>query len=327
MNIRNLLPFLLLAGFPQSVSAQFILDWDKIVHWVGEGENRAAIAVQFNDGLAQETYVWGYRWSGNREINSRDMLAAIAAQCGTIEVLEQRTSNAENGYTLGGIGFSTAGDICGNLGFDFDAARNDGRITFNYYATAPDGITIIGPGDDTPRLYRHAINEAAAGSHIIQHPVDVTAYGTACRDYDHWQVGDISPSRHWNSGWNDGNWIAWIGGVDSSTLNYSGMCYATRAIKPDEVVVWNFNRHDCYPSHKDIIDGYTGASRPVRPLNYSHSCAGAYAPETTISDNSSASERIYTLSGRAVSYPLSAGFYITVDKSGNARKIRISAPQ
>ena len=38
--------------------------FDDILYWIGTGANRAAFVIDWNDGKAAESLVWGYRWDG-----------------------------------------------------------------------------------------------------------------------------------------------------------------------------------------------------------------------------------------------------------------------
>ena len=49
---------------------------DNIEYWVGAGANRAALVLQWNDGLTPVSVAWGYRWDGTA--TGVDMLRAIA---------------------------------------------------------------------------------------------------------------------------------------------------------------------------------------------------------------------------------------------------------
>ncbi len=50
--------------------------FDNIQYWVGTGQNRAALVLQWNDGLNPVSLAWGYRWDG--AATGIDMLRAIA---------------------------------------------------------------------------------------------------------------------------------------------------------------------------------------------------------------------------------------------------------
>ena len=78
------------------------VDFNKIVHWAGTGENRAALVIQFNDGKEDVAYVWGYRWNGTA--SGEDMLREVAACSSSLSALVQYTGSM--GSTLDGTGLS-----------------------------------------------------------------------------------------------------------------------------------------------------------------------------------------------------------------------------
>lgn len=53
----------------------FVIDWNKIVHWAGSGNNKAALVVQFADNGPEEAYVWGYRWNDGQTPSGEDMFS------------------------------------------------------------------------------------------------------------------------------------------------------------------------------------------------------------------------------------------------------------
>jgi hypothetical protein len=60
-----------------SLSAQAAFTFDDVRFWVGDGENRAALVIDWNDGISPESLAWGYRWDGSA--TGADMLEAIDA--------------------------------------------------------------------------------------------------------------------------------------------------------------------------------------------------------------------------------------------------------
>lgn len=42
--------------------------FDDIQFWVGEGENKAALVLQWNAEGETNALVWGYRWDGNATV-------------------------------------------------------------------------------------------------------------------------------------------------------------------------------------------------------------------------------------------------------------------
>ena len=267
MKIRTIQILTVLLGIAFQGNSSTRLEWDRIANWTGEGENAAAIGIQFNDGTADRIYVYGYRWSGDAAPSCREIMRAICRGNNSLCMLEQRTSRADNGYHLGGIGFGAGNMALRSLYFDFGAALRDSKVGFNYYATDQSG-NLIGPGDAMTQMCVDAIADALAMSHVVNHPVDASIYGAASFDYDHWKVDGIDADLHWNAGWNIGNWVMWTGNDEVTMMDYAGMGYGSHLVEPGEFIVWNFNRHDSYPSDRDPVDGYSGASRPARPLSY-----------------------------------------------------------
>ena len=38
--------------------------FDEITFWAGSGEKRAALVIQWNDGVSPSSIRWGFRWNG-----------------------------------------------------------------------------------------------------------------------------------------------------------------------------------------------------------------------------------------------------------------------
>jgi hypothetical protein len=53
-----------------------VQSFENIQYWVGSGPHRAALVLQWNDGLEPVSVAWGYRWDG--QATGMDMLRAIA---------------------------------------------------------------------------------------------------------------------------------------------------------------------------------------------------------------------------------------------------------
>ena len=81
--------------------------FDDIQNWTGEGENQAAVVIQFNTGKESETnaLVFGYRWNGTA--TGTDMIVAIAKEDPRFYVL---ANNGSYGYSIGGIGWDADED-------------------------------------------------------------------------------------------------------------------------------------------------------------------------------------------------------------------------
>lgn len=66
---------LLMAG-DWGAKGQVVQSFDDIQFWTGDGSNRSALVLQWNDGGTPASLAWGYRWSGNA--TGIDMLRAVA---------------------------------------------------------------------------------------------------------------------------------------------------------------------------------------------------------------------------------------------------------
>lgn len=306
MKIKAISILTAILGITYLGHASMCLEWDRIANWTGQGENAAAIGIQFNDGIADCIYVYGYRWDGDLAPTCREVMNAVCTNNNSLCLLEQRTSRAETGYHLGGIGFGAGNSALHSLRFDFEGALNDALIGFNYFALDPAG-NLIGPGDAMTGMCGDAISEALDGSHVVRHPVDAATYGVASYDYDHWIVDGITSHLHWNAGWNIGNWVMWTGTNEISLMTYAGMGYASHRVKPGEFIVWNFNRHDNYPTDRDQVDGYSGATRPARILSY---VPAEKTTEIREKERDIHEYTIYTLDGHKVGRISTPGLYV-----------------
>ncbi|MDR1877591.1 MAG: DUF5074 domain-containing protein [Flavobacteriaceae bacterium] len=83
-------------------AADETFSFDDIEYWVGEGSNKAALVVQWNDGKTQDALVWGYKWDG--DAYGIDMINAIAKADPRFYILEYYTG-AGLGSAIGGFGF------------------------------------------------------------------------------------------------------------------------------------------------------------------------------------------------------------------------------
>lgn len=71
--MRTYLSFLslCLAGTASAVNL------DDVVRWAGSGSQRMGLVIDFNDGKASRSYLWGYRWNGTA--TGEDALRAVVA--------------------------------------------------------------------------------------------------------------------------------------------------------------------------------------------------------------------------------------------------------
>ena len=102
--------------------------FNNIEFWVGEGENRAALIVDWYDD-GETAMVWGFRWNG--EATGLDMIKAIAKADPRFLLLTQLTNL---GNTIAGLGYSSSQqDI--NITYDLEGVKKDPKINFKFGAT------------------------------------------------------------------------------------------------------------------------------------------------------------------------------------------------
>lgn len=310
---KRLLQALLISGaavLPAMVCAE-ALDFARIVHWTGEGENEAALVVQFAEPAATDpgAIVWGYRWPAGEDRTSEEMIRDIARDSRDLVIMVQYTGGM--GHTLDGIGYSP--DIEATLEgiwFDYDAAVDDGNVSFGYiYPNTGMGQTSA-PGGEAINLSYGAI-AAAASSHVIEHPLDQKKYGYPAYDYDYWKLdrsriarSAVAERSYWQSGWYRGYWSFWTGvrGDDMADLGYSGMGMSGVKIHDGQISGWKYqplSGNPIVPGEEP--DGTTGASTRWGKIAYEHvylasgcrDVAGDGGEEPGVAD-------VYTLDGTKV---------------------------
>ncbi len=115
---------------------------DDILFWVGEGANRAGIAIDWDgDRATDEALAWGFRWDG--AATGEDMLrAGIAADA---RLFAKLGDNGPLGVAVRGLGYDANGD--GAFALDDGTQFDSGGVA----ASGPaDGAAAVDPGD----LYR-----------------------------------------------------------------------------------------------------------------------------------------------------------------------------
>ncbi|MDO4714946.1 MAG: DUF5074 domain-containing protein [Bacteroidales bacterium] len=83
------------------------LAFPRVACWVGSGPDSAALVLAWNDGLATDTLVWGYRFDATQQPSGADMLEAIVK---ADPRLYARVSLSAFGLYLEGLGYDRNGD-------------------------------------------------------------------------------------------------------------------------------------------------------------------------------------------------------------------------
>lgn len=123
---EKLTPPLLAGGAP--------FTFDDIQNWTGEGENQAAVVIQFNTGKDNETtaMVFGYRWDGEK--TGADMILAIAECDPRFYIL---ANYGGYGYSIGGMGWDADEDgdnylVNNNVRYDLVNGKYECSSEYDY---------------------------------------------------------------------------------------------------------------------------------------------------------------------------------------------------
>jgi hypothetical protein len=95
-----------LTAFTALASGASAFTFSDIQFWAGEGENRAALVIDWNDGIEPQSLAWGYRWDG--PATGEDMVLSVMQA-------DQRL--------FGKVAQTSFGDVLNGIGYDLD---NDG---------------------------------------------------------------------------------------------------------------------------------------------------------------------------------------------------------
>ncbi len=174
-----------LSVMPKTESNDF--SFDDITFWVGEGENEAALVLQWNDDREQGALVWGYRFDGSA--TGFDMLKAIASSDPRLYIAG---SNSAFGYTVNGIGYDLDNDG------DIALMNGDSRVeVVDGFADTPSSDLTAADADDlwlcgfsTEGYWAYYVDDAgnippsgystsgASGRKLADGSVDGWIYGT-----------------------------------------------------------------------------------------------------------------------------------------------------
>ncbi len=241
--MKHILCFILIlltTVFPFRAEYLDWVDWSKIQHWAGdpEGEKRCALVIDFQDGLSNQAYVWGYRWNGTA--TGEDLVRAVASQSSILTAMIQYTGTM--GSTLNALGISADREELDYISYDFTAASVASEISFGFFNP---NITMgqeSAPGYEVESLCYDAIN-AAKESGIIEHPLNAFVYGYAAYDYDYWQLDETIENTYdhrWKSGWYEGYWSYWHGPNDYDYLGYSGLGMSSTILVDGGIQAWKY---------------------------------------------------------------------------------------
>jgi hypothetical protein len=107
--------------------------FEDIKYWVGEGNNKAMLVIQWNDKKSPAALVWGYRWNGTKY--GYDMIDDIAKA--DERFFHLRFGAGYLGYAIAGIGFDISGDAKisngGSCQSPVDGSVDADKYDFDYW--------------------------------------------------------------------------------------------------------------------------------------------------------------------------------------------------
>ena len=216
---------------PGALTSDVSFTFDDIEFWVGEGENEAAIVIEWHDDYEPDAMVWGYRWNG--EATGLDMIEAVAKADPRLIVLTQYTGWMGN--TIGGIGY---GNKPLDIVYDYEKAVDEYRNAFCFFEPIENpllGQTSV--PENAEEDVRKAIEEGLKTG-VIYHPLNAEVYGYPSYDYDSWTCDN---GIHWSAGWYDGYWSYFTREKSTAEFGYSGLGASSRKLKNGSWDAWSWN--------------------------------------------------------------------------------------
>jgi hypothetical protein len=129
--MRHLLSMMMILSFGAFIQAGSVDSFDDITYWVGSGQNRAALAIDWDgDNPDDHSLVWGFRWDG--AATSEDMLRKVV-------LADPRLFAKISGPTSFGIGIF-------GIGYDLDGDTSFGISDGTLF---PAGGLVVGSPDDS----------------------------------------------------------------------------------------------------------------------------------------------------------------------------------
>lgn len=183
--------------------------FDMIQSWAGQGNNRAALVIQWNNDSEKTALVFGYRWDGIA--TGADMIKAVIEANPRLYGLIQYTNVSSpvdpiGGYTINGFGWD---------------ADDDGDIS------------LIDEGHGNTRY------ENENGLFIHPRGYNPDTGSSPDYDYDDWKCSD--PDDYWGAGWYLSYWSYWVKDGAESQFGYSGVGASGRVLEDGCWDGWNFS--------------------------------------------------------------------------------------
>ncbi|HOK95453.1 MAG TPA: PEP-CTERM sorting domain-containing protein [Anaerohalosphaeraceae bacterium] len=176
-----------MAGLTIAAAGFAGMTFEDIDFWVGQGTQRAALVIDWNDGPNELVKVWGFRWDGTA--TGADLVLAVCAADADFYAMG---GSGPYGFAIGGLGYDKNGN-----GF-FDISRTASASNFDssgYMAVAGyafDGWSAAESGDvwcggwETDGFWGYFYNEAGVW---ISSMIGASSRVLADGDWDGWSWG------------------------------------------------------------------------------------------------------------------------------------------
>ena len=194
---------------PDDMAGDANFTFDMIKNWTGDGENQAALVIQWNYADEPAALVFGYRWTG--QATGADMVKAVVKNNPRLYALMQYTNvssptDPNGGYTINGIGWDVDDD--GDIAL-IDTGNG------NQVYESEDGFF------EHPRGYKPGSG------------------GSSDYDYDNWKARDTDDM--WWAGWYTvGYWSYWVKDNATANFSYSSWGASGRVLENGSWDGWNF---------------------------------------------------------------------------------------
>lgn len=257
---------------PLLLRADQSFTFDDIKYWVGKGQNRAALVIEWHDGNDPDAIVWGYRWNGNA--SGLDMISAIAEADPRLIFLRQYTGPM--GSTINGLGYNCP---VGSISYDLEGAKTDPRVSFKFQPPYKMSTQTGHPATPEEDVRKALADGYQTG--VIDHPFNAHLYGYPAYDYDYWKC---SSGTHWDAGWYEGYWSYWVRDSQTDDFTYSGLGASSRQLVDGSWDGWSYLRDMTVWTGAELGDSFTAAidpnAKPVAGVALSQSTLTIHIPNT-----------------------------------------------
>ena len=188
-----------------------IFRMDNIRFWLGDGTNKCAVVVDFNDGeTGDRSFAWGFRWNGTAP-NVKAILDEITAKDTRLKMF---------------VSFSEYGSFIEAFAYDADGDGGTFTRTFNSTTYAYDHVK--SDADDIfPALESLSFDDESTGNHVYSGTSWMLLSGTG-ESFEEINFAETANGADFTTPEN-GEWICWR------------ICSYTSISDSD----WNFVSYDC----------------------------------------------------------------------------------